>query len=187
MIELKDAIPLLNTGSVGVLPTDTLYGLSCSAFNKESVERIYDIKKRNPQKPLIVLISDVADLGRFDINLDEIILSKIKEMWEERPTSVILNIGEESFSKFEYLHRGSGKVAFRIPKNDGLKKVLKSIGPIVAPSANPEGLETAKDILEAKEYFGDDVDFYVDGGVLQSEPSRLVEIDEKTGEISVLR
>lgn len=55
----------------------------------------------------------------------------------------------------------------------------------MAPSANPEGLESAKNIKMAKDYFGERVDFYLDGGELRSKSSTLVEI--KGDEVKVLR
>jgi L-threonylcarbamoyladenylate synthase len=57
--------------------------------------------------------------------------------------------------------------------------LLKKAGPLVAPSANPEGMEPAKTIKEAKEYFGERVDFYINGGKLLSPPSTLIEIKNK--------
>ena len=59
---------LLNHG-VGVLPTDTLYGLVGSALSKKAVARIYKLRRRNPQKPFIILISSLADLKLFNIKL----------------------------------------------------------------------------------------------------------------------
>ena len=56
--------------------------------------------------------------------------------------------------------------------------LLKETGPLVAPSANPEGEIPAKNIEEARKYFGNKVDFYIDEGKIISEPSTLVRIDE---------
>jgi L-threonylcarbamoyladenylate synthase len=78
-----------------------------------------------------------------------------------------------------------GTLAFRFPKKEDLIELIKETGPIVAPSANSEGAVPAKNLDEARKYFGDEVDFYIDGGEIDSEPSTLVKIDGD--KIEVLR
>jgi L-threonylcarbamoyladenylate synthase len=58
----------IKQGEIGVIPTDTIYGIVCSAFNKNSVEKLYKIRKRNKDKPMIILIGSVNDLKLFNIN-----------------------------------------------------------------------------------------------------------------------
>ncbi len=162
---------LLNAG-VGVMPTDTIYGLVGSALSKKAVQRIYKIRKRNPKKPMIILTGSLRDLKLFDIKLDvreQKILSKI---WPGK-ISVILPC---SVKKFSYLHRGTKTLAFRLPATKKLRDFLKKTGPLIAPSANPEGLTPAFTIKEAKRYFGDRVDFYIDAGKMKSLPSTLIAI-----------
>ena len=91
-------------------------------------------------------------------------------------------------SEFKYLHRGTNSLAFRFPAKKSLIEILKKTGPLVAPSANPEGFKPAENITEAKKYFGgvDNSDFYLSGGTLKSEPSTLIEM-AKNGEVGVLR
>ena len=66
-----DIIKILKKGGVGVIPTDTLYGLVGSAFSKKAINRIYKIKNRDKNKKLIVLISSIKDLKKFKINIDK--------------------------------------------------------------------------------------------------------------------
>ena len=63
--------------------------------------------------------------------------------------------------EFSYLHLGTKTLAFRLPKSAKLQALLKKTGPLVAPSANPEGKKPAETIAEAKDYFGDKVGMYV--------------------------
>jgi hypothetical protein len=65
--------------------------------------------------------------------------------------------------RWAYLHRGTNSIAFRLPNKQELLDFLKSHGPLVAPSANPEGLPPAQTIAEAKNYFGNNLDFYIGG------------------------
>ncbi len=63
---MENIIKKLKLGAVGILPTDTLYGLVGSALDKEVVEKIYDIRHRRSEKPFIVLIGDLVDLEKID-------------------------------------------------------------------------------------------------------------------------
>jgi L-threonylcarbamoyladenylate synthase len=173
------AIKILKNDGIGIMPTDTLYGLVGSAFSKKAVEKNYKIKKRNKNKPLIVLISSISDLKKFNINKKFPILKKV---WPGK-VSVILPC---SSLKFKYLHRGTESIAFRLPAKKSLIKILKETGPLTAPSANPEKLKPAKSIIQAKKYFGNKVDFYLSEGVLKSKPSTLISIDKRE-KIKVLR
>ena len=128
-----DIISLLKKGAVGVLPTDTLYGLVGKALDKNVAERIYRLKKRAPEKPFIILISDIEDLQLFNISLSPKIKNFLRQIWPN-PVSVILPTRDKSL---EFLHRGTQTLAFRIPKDETLLKIIKETGPLVAPSANP--------------------------------------------------
>jgi L-threonylcarbamoyladenylate synthase len=123
----------IKQGEIGVIPTDTIYGIVCSAFNENSVEKLYKIRKRNKDKPMIILIGSVNDLKLF--NIDAIVKN-----WPEK-TSIVFDCND-----FEYLHRGKRSLAFRLPHNKDLIDILKISGPIVAPSANIEGGKPAENI-----------------------------------------
>lgn len=172
---------MIKNDEVGVLPTDTLYGLVGSAFSPKAVERIYRLKNRAPKKPLIVLIAGWQDLEKFGVKVFGID-KKILEKYWPGPVSVIL---PTTVDYFTYLHRGTNAIAFRWPKNKQLQKILKETGPLVAPSANPESLPPATTIAEAKKYFGDQVDFYEDGGKITGQPSTLIKL--QNGKLTQIR
>lgn len=157
---------ILKENGIGVLATDTLYGLVGSAFSPEAVNRIYQIKGRDLTKPFIILIGSLADLKLFKIKPDR----SLTEYWPGK-TSIILPCDDEEFF---YLHRGKKSLAFRFPDKPNLVALLKRTGPLVAPSANPEGSKPAGTIEQAKEYFQDSVDLYLDEGELTSLPSTLI-------------
>ena len=172
---------ILKNGGVGVIPTDTIYGIVGSALNKKTVERIYELRKRNFKKPMIVLISSINDLKLFGIKINLKVKRILSKIWPNK-VSVILSCKNK---KFSYLHRGTDSLAFRFPKNKKLISFLKKTGPLVAPSANWESCEPSKSIKEARRYFKDKVDFYIDSGSKTSLPSTLIRVDK--GEIGVIR
>ncbi|MCS6789313.1 MAG: L-threonylcarbamoyladenylate synthase [Patescibacteria group bacterium] len=162
---------LLAEGAVGVIPTDTIYGICASAFNKKSVELVYKLRKRNPTKPCIILINSVNDLKRFDIELNRKQKKLLQEIWPSK-ISVILKCNSE---KFKYLHRGKNTLAFRLPSKKLILEILKISGPLIAPSANLEGFISSQNISQAKKYFKNKV-FYLNRGKLTSKPSTLIDL-----------
>lgn len=178
----KTISPILKPGGIGVLPTDTLYGVVGSALDKKTVERIYAIRKRELDKPMIILISTLSELKKFGIVLGAKQKKTLGEIWPGK-ISVVLDCND---GKLKYLHRGKNTLAFRLPDNSELIGLLKKIGPLVAPSANKSGKKPATTYEEAKKYFDKKVDFYVDFGKLKSKPSTLVLMDKK-GDLKILR
>jgi L-threonylcarbamoyladenylate synthase len=188
----KNLINVLQKNGVAMMPTDTLYGIVGRAQNISVVERIFNLKKRALKKPCIILIGDFNELEKFSITLSEEQKNKLKEYWpayadasagKPGPTSIILDCPNESFS---YLHRGTKTLAFRLPYLLELRALLLKVGPLIAPSANPEGLPPAEDIFKAKKYFGDLVDLYIDGGEIDGKHSRLVKL-HNNGTVTIIR
>lgn len=177
----QEIITALNNNQVGVLPTDTLYGLVGSALSKEAVKKVYRLRHRSPDKPFIILIASIEQLKLFNIPLDENTRKYLQKIWPNQ-VSVILPCPEE---KFLYLHRGKQTLAFRMPDKEDLLSILEQTGPLVAPSANPEGEKTAETIEEAKKYFGEDVAFYKDEGKLNGQSSTLISL--KNDHVTILR
>ena len=187
----KNLVRMLLNNKVIVMPTDTIYGIVGNALNNNVVNRIYEIRKRAPEKPCIILIADVKDLEKFSVHLSNEQREKIKEYWsldkaqdfQPGPTSIVLDCIDQ---KFFYLHRGTQTLAFRIPIQMGLQDLLRETGPLIAPSANLEGLSPANNIYEAKNYFHELIDLYIDGGERGGKASKIIKL-HKNGTADILR
>lgn len=165
----KQLVSILRAGGVAVIRTDTLYGLVARADDQEAVAKVYRLKHRNPLKSCIIL----SDSPRSAYaNVDELADDIVK--FSDRPTSFLI----ESDSAPEWLLRENNLLAYRVPNDEYLRMLLAETGPLIAPSANREGEKPASNIEEAKAYFGDQVDMYVDGGQVPDDvqPSRLLRI-----------
>ncbi|HAC55921.1 TPA: hypothetical protein DCF80_00325 [Candidatus Saccharibacteria bacterium] len=165
----QELISLLKNGGVAVLRTDTLYGIVASADDPDAVERVYAAKHRNPQKSCIILLADPkASYAHSDELAHDI------ELYHETPTSFLI----ASPGAPHWLLRQNDELAYRVPADQDLRELLQQTGPLIAPSANPEGEPPAQTIEGAKHYFGDMVDMYVDGGVVSADtpPSQLLRI-----------
>jgi L-threonylcarbamoyladenylate synthase len=166
---------VLRQGGVGVIPTDTIYGLVGSALDRKVVERIYKLRKRNTKKPFIILIPATASLKAFGVKLDKYHKAFLDEAWPG-PVSIILPVAAKELT---YLHRGKRSLAFRVPASPEVRALLKRTGPLVAPSANWEGKNPAVTIKEAQKFFGPGVEFYMDAGRIKSKASTLIDLTKK--------
>ncbi len=183
---MKDIVKILKEGGVAVVPTDTLYGLVALALDEQAVEKVYKIKKRTPTKPFIILLASINDLKTFGIEPNTETLHILEKVWPGKVSVTLALPGDLAVrNKFTYLHRGINTLAFRVPDKKNLHELLIQTGPLIAPSANPEGKNPAETIEQAKEYFGDSINEYVDEGVLAGEHSTLIEIEN--GKFDVLR
>lgn len=159
----------LKCGSVGFLPTDTIYGLSTTAANEKAVKKVHNLKNRD-QKPFIILISNLGQLADLGINRAE---AHLVEKYWPGPLSVIFG----SANVPEWLQMGTKSLAVRLPASKILCDLIAKIGPIVSTSANLQGQEPARNVEEAKKYFGEKLDFYVDVGEISGQSSTLVKIE----------
>lgn len=171
MNSYREVADLLGQGAVGLLPSDTIYGLSCAALNESAVERIYRLKGRDYDKPMIILLSDIEQARRVGVDLAE--LEPVRHFWPA-PLTVIVKASKQAPA---FLHRGSHQLAVRVPDDERLRKLIRQTGPLVSTSANPQGQEPAETLEQAKYYFGDRLDFYIDAGEIKTSPSTLVRIE----------
>jgi L-threonylcarbamoyladenylate synthase len=173
-----EIIKLIASGAVGVLPTDTVYGLVCSVRLPDSVQRLYDLKHRE-HKPGTIIAANIDQL--IELGLKRRYLMPLANYWPGA-VSVVIPCGEE----LEYLHQGIGSLAVRIPDVERLQKLLEQTGPLLTSSANLPGEPTAVTVDQARQCFDGRADFYIDGGDLSGRaPSTIVRVVDDA--IEVLR
>lgn len=176
-IDDVELIALLREGAVGVIPTDTVYGLVAIVSNPEAVKRLYALKNRE-RKPGTVIAANIEQLA--DLGIKPEYLSRAERLWPG-PVSI------ETPHDITYLHQGTGRQAFRIPSDPEVYELLLKTGPLQTTSANPPDVTTAAGYAEAKAYFGDSIDFYVDGIDLSDRPASTIVRFTEQGELEVIR
>ncbi|HSX45084.1 MAG TPA: L-threonylcarbamoyladenylate synthase [Candidatus Saccharimonadales bacterium] len=174
-MSLDGAVKLIKDGQVGILPTDTVYGLVCSAANMESAAKLYNLKKRQ-QKPGTIVAANIDQL--VNLGFKARYLKAVQHFWPG-PISIVIPCVD-----LAYLHLGEGGVAVRIPSDKEFSKFLQKTGALLTTSANLPDQPTADNIKQAQRYFGKNVDFYIDGGDLSNrEPSTVIRIVDDAVEI----
>ncbi len=179
--KLKQVEGVLREGGVVVLGTDTIYGIIGLAFKPQAISRIYALRKRSRRKPMIVLVGSLDQLKLFNVKTSTREDRVLRRVWPGK-VSIVLKCPSK---KYAYLHRGTKTIAFRLPKKKSLTRLLETVGPVVAPSANTEGNPPGTTIQEARKYFGGKVDLYVQAGRLTNMPSTVIRVDK--GKVRVLR
>ncbi|QQR52890.1 threonylcarbamoyl-AMP synthase [bacterium] len=166
------ALELLKNGAIGVLPTDTVYGLVALVMDQSAVERMYALKHRK-HKPGTVIAASIEQL--IELGLDETELQRVRQWWPGA-LSVVIPAHED----LAYLHQGVGSLAVRVPGDTRVREWLQHTGPLMTTSANHPGEPGAVSVAKAQSYFDGAVDFYVDGGDLSGrEPSTVVRWEER--------
>ncbi len=172
-------ISLLRGGEVGIIPTDTVYGLVCRADMPAAVDLLYRAKVRD-RKPGTIIASSPEQI--IALGVESRLVRAVEHLWPN-PISVILPCS----SDMEYIHQGVMSLPFRIPHlTDELSELLQAVGPLLTTSANWPDHPTANTLAEAQAYYGDKIALYVDGGDRSgSLPSTIVRIVD--GSVEVLR
>ena len=175
---LAQAIDKLLAGGVGVLPTDTVYGLVARAADPLAVKRFYGLKDRE-HKPGTVVAASVEQL--IELGVEPSYLRRVERWWP-----AALSVETPLGPALSYLHQETGRQALRVVADERLRQVLEQTGPLVTSSANRPGEVGSTTVAEAIDYFGDRVDFYVDGGDLSGRaPSTIIRV--VADEIEVIR
>ncbi len=168
MTSLKDAAKSLHDGYVVAFPTETVYGLGADATNQKAVLRIFEIKNRPSDHPLIVHINSIDQLEDWAINIPEYAYALAKKYWPG-PMTLILN---RSSNAKDWITGGQDTVGIRIPNHEmalSLIEEFKKIGSgaIAAPSANKFGKVSPTSFQHVKEELSRDLsanDMILDGG-----------------------
>ncbi len=186
---LVEVISRLKKQQVLVLPTDTVYGLSCLAFSKKAVNRIYKIKKRPENKPFILLMKSFCMLRKY-CYLSQRQYKYLKEAINEKEAITVILKSRDTVPN--YLRKNDGSVAVRIPVGSKfLIEILKKVDePIVSTSLNVSGEAEKKSVNNISNYFKkfkNKPDLVIDVGKLNSnKPSKIVDI-RNVDDIKILR
>ncbi len=172
---LSQAAAVLLSGQVVLLPTDTIYGLSCLAQDEAAVRRIAAIKGRSADKPLIVLVNGLQMASDYAM-ISGAAQKYLAELWPGPITAILPSRSNLPIA----VTGGLATIAMRWPKNDWLNQLIALVGqPIVSTSANLAGQTPITSIDEAGQYFiNDRPDLIIDAGILKNPPSRIIDCQD---------
>lgn len=163
------AAELLKSGQVIALPTDTIYGLACSANDPEAIKRLYEIKGRNEEKPVAICVSDYADLKHW--GRAEHLPMEIIEKLLPGPVTIVLN--KSKYLNNPYLNPGVNKIGIRIPDFNFIRDVCREFNqPMALTSANRSSEKSSLNIEEFKKLWPNLAAVFDGGSLSEAEDHR---------------
>ncbi|MFW6147886.1 MAG: L-threonylcarbamoyladenylate synthase [Thermodesulfobacteriota bacterium] len=170
---IKKVVEVLDQGGLIIYPTDTCYGIGCDLFNKKSIRRIYQLKKRPLTKPFSFVCADLKDISLYaKVSNDAY---RIMKRSLPGPYTFILE-GTRLVPKLMLTSRRT--VGIRVPNNQICLDTVKGLGrPIISTSV------TLSDPSEIHDAYVSSVDVVIDGGVISYEPSTVISLENDNPEM----
>ena len=161
---IQEAAAVIRKGGVIAFPTRCLYGLGADAFNPEAVDRIFKIKQRPAQKPILILIDDPVRLKRLVTTVSGTATAIMDRFWPGKVTLVF----EARAEVPPYLTADSGKIGVRLPEHPVASSLVRELqGPITGTSANVSGRPGCYQIGDLPPEVTEKLDLILDAGPLK--------------------
>ncbi len=176
---INKAVEVLENGGVIIYPTDTIYGIGCDIFNKQALERVYDIKHEAGTKLFSFICPDLKDIARY-AKVSDYAYKAMKKLLPG-PYTFVLPAAREVPKK---LWTKRNTVGIRIPDNPVALTLARELGhPIVSTSVTSRKGEVLYDPLEIRAIFNYQVDLMLSVGALNGTPSSIVDLSGEEPEI----
>jgi len=170
---VRKTTEILQRGGVIICPTDTTYGIGCDLFNKKAVERVYRIKEAESDKPLSFICTDLKDLSTYAVGVSNYAYQTMRRLFPGPYTFVF----RASKMVPKIMRSRQKTVGIRIPDNKICLSIVRELGhPIVSTSVAKPRDEMLSDPEKIHARFGKQVDLVIDGGILLSDLSSVVDL-----------
>ncbi len=177
------AVDCLKKGQIIGFPTETFYGLGVDPFNPVAIESLYALKKRNKNKPILILVNSTDQLSELTTSIPTEYSWLMERFWPG-PLTLIVNASKKIPT---ILTGGTGTIGIRLTSNIFAQQLIDKLGsPVTATSANPAGYQPARSVEEVHRYFGAKLCRIVDGGKSKETQSSTV-VSCLTGNLKVIR
>jgi L-threonylcarbamoyladenylate synthase len=180
---VQHAVDLLRKGGLVAFPTETVYGLGADAANAEAVRRLYKVKRRPPDHPVIVHFADAEQAFAWARDVPSAARKLADEFW---PGPLTLILKRSTLAK-DFVTGGQDTVGLRVPRHPIARELLSLFGSgVAAPSANRFGLVSPTTAAHVREDLGKDVDLVLEGGPSEVGIESTI-LDLSAGEPALLR
>lgn len=160
-VELNKAASIIRSGGIVAFPTESFYGLGVSAWDEKAIQRLFTIKKREENRPILLLIPSTILLNQYVIHIPDIAIQIMEKFW---PGGLTL-IFEANPDLPRLLTSGGGKIGLRLSSHPVATALVRAVGtPITGTSANISGQAACSNAEAVRHSLGMSVDFVLDGG-----------------------
>lgn len=178
--QYKDAAKILKEGGLIAFPTETVFGLGVIFDNKASYKRLIDVKRRPPEKPFTLMLSDIEQIEKYAYVNDK--ARKLISSFMPGQFTIILKAKENLPS---YCVSKEDNVGIRISSDELVRKLIREVGkPLLVPSANKSGEPPLTKDNDVIGIFDNEIDAIIMGESISNTPSTIVLIDE---DVHILR
>ena len=173
---------LLNEGKIVITPTDTIYGIMGDSTNEEVIKKIYKIKKRPLNKPLILLMDSYKMIKKYTKNISD----KEEKLIKEFMPGLVTVILEKNDKVNNLITSNTNYVGIRIPNNKELLEIINKLDkPVISTSANISEEISITNIEQLDKEIKDNVDYIYDNGEILNQSSTIVKFEN--GKLIILR
>jgi len=178
--KIKQVAEILANGGIIAYPTDTYYGIGCDLFNKESIEKIYQLKRRSPHQPFSFICSDLKNISEY-AQVTNYAYKTMKRLLPG-PYTFILE-GSRLVPKIMLTKRRT--VGIRVPDHQICLAIVEELGhPIISTSAtDPESNNILATPPEIKDKLGHAIDLVIDAGNVNGKPSSIISLIDDTPQV----
>jgi tRNA threonylcarbamoyl adenosine modification protein (Sua5/YciO/YrdC/YwlC family) len=178
--KIKQVAEVLANGGIIAYPTDTYYGIGCDLFNKASIEKIYQLKRRSHVEPFSFICSDLKNISEY-AQVTNYAYKTMKRLLPG-PYTFVLE-GSRLVPKIMLTKRHT--LGIRVPDNAICLAIVQDLGhPVITTSAtNPETKDILSTPQEIKEKLGHAIDLIIDGGAVPGRPSSVISLIGDTPEV----
>lgn len=171
---VRKAAEILAAGGIVIYPTDTVYGIGCSIVNKSAIERIYLIKRQRADKPFSFVCSDLTNISEY-AHVSNAAFKTMKHLVPGPYTFILPAARMKQLPKILVSKRKT--VGVRVPDSKATLAIVKELGhPILSTSVTDENGEVLNDPEDIKLLYNNAVDLILDGGILSSEQSTVLDL-----------
>jgi L-threonylcarbamoyladenylate synthase len=182
---IEQSLKILRNGGIILYPTDTIWGIGCDATNAVAIQRIYQLKKREEKKSMIILVDNENMIEEYVSNPSEKILSFLSQ--QKRPTTAVF---EKAINLPEIIINQDRTIAIRITTDEFCRSLIQQLKkPLISTSANISGEPYPQSFSEVSEQIKKGVDYIVQhrqDDRLPARPSSIVRLNQNN-EIEVIR
>jgi tRNA threonylcarbamoyl adenosine modification protein (Sua5/YciO/YrdC/YwlC family) len=170
---LARAAHVLRDGGIVVMPTDTVYGMTCGITHHEAIRRIYRLKDMDSKKPLSILVGDMAMVGRYARGVSTPAFRLLKRVLPGPYTFIF----EASPEVPKIMLRKRRTIGIRMPDNPIALALLEEMGePLLSSSIRDPDQDFVNNPEEIDRSLGDEVEMVIGGGILLPVPSTVVDL-----------
>ena len=181
-MDIDKIVEVINNGGLVITPTDTIYGIMGDALNEDVIRRVFDVKQRPYNKPLLLLMDSFEMVDNYTEELSEMEKKLVNRFWPGLVTFILKKNNIVS----DLITSGNDTVGIRIPDNKDLLEIIRRLKrPVISTSANITGTPVITSTKLLEKDLIDNIDYIYDGGDIDEVSSTIVRvIDNK---VNILR